>query len=239
MSPGPYSLMVLALVAAAASVPHAQLWRAAALGAAALALTLPLSRPSRSWLARLLAASFFIALLALGVLLRRPSSPGDALAISIGPLHATLSRAALLIAAGVTLKAAVAVVALTAAASALGETGWLSALSSLRIPGPLLAVLFLMARYLHVSSAMASRAMRAASARGQPQSIAARARLAGSIAGALLVRGFERAERIGWAMASRGFTGRWPFRPPAAPLAQWLLACALSAAAWAAALLPS
>lgn len=236
---GPYVLLILLLVAAVASTPAGHWLRLAIAAAALWAATLPLARVRPRLGAQVAAAGFFLALLALGVLWRRPVSPADALPLHLGPASLTLSRAALALALFFLAKAAAALVGLVAASSAIGERGWLAGLQSLRLPGFVVASLMLMVRYLQVSATALETTRRAMALRGSPVGLSGRARFAGHAVGALVLRGIERGERVGWAMVCRGFTGRLPaLAPAAAPAWQWLLASLAGAVVLALALLP-
>lgn len=99
----------------------------------------------------------------------------------------------------------------------------LVALRSLRIPRLLVALFGLMWRYLFVLVDEATRLMRARSARsGQAAgprlrlggTVVWRARVTGGMAGNLLLRSFERSERIYAAMVSRGYDGETRSLPP-------------------------
>lgn len=92
----------------------------------------------------------------------------------------------------------------------------LRAMRTIRVPRLLVAVFGLMWRYLFVLVDEALRLARARSARsGYPAgsqtrpggSVAWRARVTGGMAGNLLLRAFERSERIYGAMLSRGYDG--------------------------------
>lgn len=88
------------------------------------------------------------------------------------------------------------------------------ALRNLRVPEPLVAIVSFMYRYLYVLADEASRLLRArasrsAAHRGQRagSSLVWRGRVAGYMVGSLMLRSFERSERIYHAMASRGYSG--------------------------------
>ncbi len=229
---GPYVLLVLLLVAAVASVPAGHWLRLAVAAVALWAATLPFARVRPRIGAQVAAGGAFLALLALGVLWRRPISPADALPLHLGSASVTLSRAALVLAAFFLAKAGTALVGVVAASTALGERGWLAGLQALRLPGFLVASLMLMIRYLQVSATALETTRRAMTLRGTPAGLRARARFAGHAVGALVVRGIEQGERVGWAMVCRGFTGRLPaLAPSAAPRWQWLLASCCGVAA--------
>ena len=88
------------------------------------------------------------------------------------------------------------------------------ALKHLRVPGVLVAIISFMYRYLFVLVEEAQRMLRARAARSAARpgqraggSIPWRARVAGSMAGQLLVRSMERGDRVYMAMAARGYRG--------------------------------
>jgi cobalt/nickel transport system permease protein len=236
---GPYVLLILLLVAAVASVRAGHWLRLAVAVAALWVAALPVARVRPRIGAQVAAAGFLLALLALGVLWRRPVSATDALGLHLGTATLTLSRAALGVALFFLAKAAAALVGLVAASTAMGERGWLAGLQSLRLPGLVVASLMLMVRYLQVSAAALETTRRAMALRGSPTGVSGRARFAGHAVGALVLRGIEQGERVGWAMVCRGFTGRLPaLAPDGAPAWKWLLAGGAGAAALALALAP-
>jgi cobalt/nickel transport system permease protein len=87
------------------------------------------------------------------------------------------------------------------------------ALRELRIPKPLVSIIGFMYRYLFVLADEATRLMRARASRsGEGKiksggSIIWRGRVAGGMVGNLMLRAFERSERIYDAMVSRGYRG--------------------------------
>ncbi len=87
------------------------------------------------------------------------------------------------------------------------------ALRELRVPRPLVAIIAFMYRYLFVLADEATRLMRARAARAgegpgkSGGSLIWRGRVAGGMVGNLMLRAFERSERIYDAMVSRGFKG--------------------------------
>lgn len=106
-------------------------------------------------------------------------------------------------------------------------------LRALHIPQPLVAIVSFMYRYLFVLSDEALRLMRARAARsavaaGQRSggTIIWRGKVAGRMVGSLLIRSFERSERIYNAMISRGYRGT--FRTFSHPRLQSLDYLALS-----------
>ena len=103
---------------------------------------------------------------------------------------------------------------LLAATHTLSEL--LLAMRALRLPRLLVSVMGLMWRYLYVMVEEAGRMMRAREARSAAPigsarhlggSLAFRARVTGGMAGSLLLRSFERSERVYAAMLARGYDG--------------------------------
>jgi energy-coupling factor transporter transmembrane protein EcfT len=83
----------------------------------------------------------------------------------------------------------------------------LRALRQLYIPVLFVATLLFMYRYLHVAADELARMRRARAARTFEQAPRARLRTAAGLIGMLLVRSFERSERVHAAMLARGFDG--------------------------------
>ena len=85
------------------------------------------------------------------------------------------------------------------------------ALRRLRVPASLTHLLMFTVRYLDVLAAEYARLRRAMTVRAfRPRTDRHTWRTFGWLVGMLLVRSFERAERIEAAMKCRGFTGQWP-----------------------------
>lgn len=152
------------------------------------------------------------------------TTPGDALAsLPLGPWTLTLSGPGLARFASVALKSWLSVQMAVVLASATPFPELLAAMRSLRLPKLLVAVIGLMWRYLFVLVDEVLRLTRAREARsGQADgsrgggSLAWRARVTGGMAGNLMLRSFDRSERIYAAMAARGYDGevRGMERPP-------------------------
>jgi len=130
--------------------------------------------------------------------------------IAMLPGGLVISEAGLMIFQAVVVKAAVCIAAL----SLLGETTppeeLLAALRQLRFPGLLVTILSLTVRYLLILRDEARRMMQARNARGPGRGLLRRANIAGAMVGSLFLRSYERAERVGQAMAARGFDGTLP-----------------------------
>jgi cobalt/nickel transport system permease protein len=108
----------------------------------------------------------------------------------------------------------------------------LAAMRALRIPKLLVAIFGLMWRYMFVMVDEALRLLRARAARSgatdarrkRGGSLAWRARVTGGMAGNLLVRSFERGDRIYAAMAARGYDGEMRTFPlPALTARHWFI----------------
>jgi cobalt/nickel transport system permease protein len=193
----------------------------------ALAGALALAAAARlpwAWLLRRLGAVLpFLALLALPLpfLLRGPGPAWE-----WGPLHASAHGAA----AGLRLLAqgtAAAVLVLTLLATAPLDA-LLKAAHALRVPGLLVHLTLLSYRYAFVLADELARLRVALRVRGYRNRATRHGyRTVGQVAGTLLVRGHERAERVHQAMRCRGFDSRFrslaAFRTTAADVAAFLL----------------
>ncbi len=164
---------------------------------------------------------------------------GDPLAaLHLGGWTLTLTQPGLVRFVSIALKSWLSVQMAIVLASTTPFPDLLAAMRSLRIPRLLVAVIGLMWRYLFVLVDEVLRLMRAREARsGWPEvaerrvggSLAWRAKVTGGMAGNLMLRSFDRSERIYAAMASRGYDGevRGLPRPPVPPLAWMVLAVGL------------
>jgi len=88
----------------------------------------------------------------------------------------------------------------------------MDSLSWFRVPSVLIDTMMLMFRYISVLSEESTRMYRAQESRcGHSRSVSYLKKLRnfGSIAGALIMRAFDRAIKVGDAMASRGYTGKY------------------------------
>ncbi|HET7012094.1 MAG TPA: cobalt ECF transporter T component CbiQ [Anaerolineales bacterium] len=100
---------------------------------------------------------------------------------------------------------------LLAATTSFPDILW--ALSALRVPAPLVAIVGFMYRYLFLAGDEALHMMRARTARsasstgGGSPSIVWQGRVTGNMVGSLFLRSIERSERVYDAMVSRGYDG--------------------------------
>lgn len=157
------------------------------------------------------------------------------LTLHLGPWTLTLTDAGLARFVSIAFKSWLSVQIAIVLAAATSFPDLLAAMRGLKLPRLLVAVIGLMWRYLFVLVDEVMRIMRAREARsGEPAekagriggSIPWRAKVTGGMAGNLMLRSFDRSERIYAAMASRGYDGEvrgFP-RPPVPPLAWAVLA---------------
>jgi cobalt/nickel transport system permease protein len=199
-----WKLAALVLFAAVVATLHMLRTAAAAL-AAALLLALLARLPPRWFLQRLGAAALFFLLFALPLPWLLDSDGPNWI---WGPIHLSwhgVESALLLMAKAITLVT----LFLTAQATAPLETT-LKAAHSLRIPDLLVQLGLLTYRYVFVFADELRRLRIALRVRGYRNRVRRHSyRTAGHLAGTLLVRGYERAERVGWAMRCRGFDGQF------------------------------
>ncbi len=199
-----WRLASLLIFAAIAATLHTLRVAAVAL-IASLLLALLARLPPRWFLQRLGAAALFFSLFALPLpwLLGGdgPSWSWGAIRLSWHGVEAAL----LLTAKAITLVTLL----LTAQATAPLETT-LKAAHALRIPGLLVQLGLLTYRYVFVLADELRRLRIALRVRGYRNRVRCHSyRTAGHVAGTLLVRGYERAERVGQAMRCRGFDGQF------------------------------
>lgn len=175
----------------------------------------------------ILAVPFVLA--ALPLIFTVPGTP--LLPLQIGGWTLTVSLPGLVRFISVALKSWLSVQMAIVLASTTPFPDLLAAMRSLRVPRLLVAVIGLMWRYLFVLADEVMRLMRAREARsGHPAepvgrvggSLAWRAKVTGGMAGNLMLRSFDRSERIYAAMASRGYDGEVrSLSRPAVPSLAW------------------
>ena len=200
-------------VAAVAVSSYAALAAALAIALAALAAARPNLRAVGR---RLLALEGFMAMIVVMLPFTVPASAPDRILFAWGPL--TASGDGLHQALAILLKTNIVVLTLTALIGRLEPTEFGRALAALRMPGKLVTLLLLTVRYLGVLQRDYQRLRRAMQVRG----FRARAdrhslRSVGYLVGMLLVRSFDRSERILAAMRCRGFDGTFRHDALAAP----------------------
>jgi cobalt/nickel transport system permease protein len=195
-----------ALLFAAAVVATLHTLPAAAAACAGVLLLAALARLPRRWFfQRLGAASLFVAAFALPLpWLLTGAGPSW----TFGPLR--VSWHGVEVALLLTVKAlALLTLFLTLQAAAHLEST-LKAAHSLRIPALLVHLSLLTYRYVFVLADELRRLRIALRVRGYRRRMSRHGyRTAGHVAGTLLVRGYERAERVGHAMRCRGFDGQF------------------------------
>lgn len=160
------------------------------------------------------ALAFPFVLAALPVIFSMPGEP--MFSFVLGPWRLVASQPGLERFLSIALKSWISVQAAIVLASSTSFPDLLVAMRAVRIPRLLVSIFGLMWRYLFVLADEALRLMRARAARSSASSNPAlkpggslvwRARVTGGMAGSLLLRGFERSDRIYMAMVSRGYDG--------------------------------
>lgn len=196
---------LLGLVVFSLPVALAGSFRAALLGLVLAALLLALARPPAGLvLRRLLAVNLFTAFLWVFVPL---SAPGQAL-FHLGPLAYTHEGAALALL--LTLKTNAAFLAVTALVGSIAPPELGCALQALGLPEKLCHLLLMTHRYLFVIQREYLRLLTSARARGfTPRTNSHTYRTYAWLLGMLLVKSWDRAERVHQAMLCRGFTGKF------------------------------
>lgn len=138
------------------------------------------------------------------------------LSFDLGPWTISLSQTGLERFISIALKSWISVQAAIILAASTPFPELLQAMRAVKIPRLLVAIFGLMWRYLFVLADEALRLLRARSARSgkgdlthskSGGSVVWRARVAGGMAGSLLLRGIERSDRIYNAMLARGYDG--------------------------------
>jgi cobalt/nickel transport system permease protein len=164
-----------------------------------------LARLPHGWYFRQLGAALSFVTLFAGPL---PFLLGEPFLWAWGPLH--ISAPGTLLALKLSCKAAtVATLVLVVLATAPIEST-LKALHALRVPGLLVQLVLLTYRYVFVLMDELARLRVAVRVRGYRARVDRHSyRTVGHVAGTLLVRGYERSERVGHAMRCRGFDGRF------------------------------
>ncbi|MBM3501762.1 MAG: cobalt ECF transporter T component CbiQ [Armatimonadetes bacterium] len=205
---------VLTFVTVQAATPIEEWPCFVAYGALAMAAVV-WSRVSPAWLLRRLGlAAPLVAGVALSVVLVRPGPddgvpvPGTALSVS-GPLLVLLGS--------VVAKATLSIVALSLPIALWEFPLILRSLQALRLPRLFVMLIGFMWRYVYLLGDEARRMTQARDARGPRARLVRRALTVGAMTGALFIRGYERAERVGHAMVARGYDGRLRLPAPLRP----------------------
>lgn len=199
-------LACLVLVGAVVALPRWEVNRLIWPAGALVGLWLGAGLPLRLLLQRLALALPFVLLAAIS--LPFLDSPDAQTVAQWGPV--AITDTGLRTWTSVLAKAGVCLLALSLSAAVTPPHDLLAALRILRAPGLLVTVLSLTVRYLALLVEEAQRMRQARDARGVPATLRRRVQVAGAMIGALFVRSWERAERVGHAMTARGFTGSLP-----------------------------
>jgi cobalt/nickel transport system permease protein len=213
-----------AVVPAAVAVAALRTLPAALLALAGAATLVAVGRLPRRWvLGRLAALSVFLLfVLALLPFLVDGAGPGW----DLGPLHFSLYGLTVALVLACKALAIVSLMLVVLATEPLDAT--LKAAHALHVPGLLVQLLLLTYRYTFLLAEELGRLRIALRVRGYRNRADLHSyRTVGHVAGTLLVRSHERAERVGQAMRCRGFDGRFrsvvAFRTRWADVAAFLL----------------
>jgi cobalt/nickel transport system permease protein len=142
-----------------------------------------------------------------------PLTAGGPDLVYLGPLQ--LSQAGLALALRIVLKVNIAALALLTALAGTSPVALGHALASLRVPTRLIHLLLFSARYVDLIRAETARLRDALRLRGfRPTTSRHTLATLASLAGMILVRALERAERVDEAMRLRGFSGRFVLVAP-------------------------
>jgi cobalt/nickel transport system permease protein len=141
-------------------------------------------------------------------LLLWPLLPGGGPSWQFGPLSVSVGGLTAALVLALKTSSIVLLILVILATAPLADT--LKAAQSLRIPGLLIQLATLTYRYIFVLAGEWQRLRTAVRVRGYRNRANLHSyRTIGNLAGTLLVRGFEQAERVGQAMRCRGFRGRF------------------------------
>ena len=224
-----WKLAALTIAGVAAAVVHTPLAAGTALAGAVLLAVLG-QLPWRWWATRVAPAALFVAVFAVPLAF---FPQGNAQVWQVGP--ATVSVPGAITALVLICKAAslVTLALVLLATAPLDAT--LKAAHALHAPGLLIQLTLLSYRYLFLLADELGRLRIALRVRGYRNRANHHSyRTIGAVTGALLVRGWERADRVGQAMRCRGFDGRFRslsgFRTTAADVLAFFFIVAVAAA---------
>ncbi|MGA7935622.1 MAG: cobalt ECF transporter T component CbiQ [Kovacikia sp.] len=206
LAPQTRILCVLLLLLAIVLTPHGNWWTWAFYGAGILGVLLVSQITLVVLLRRLAVESAFIGVVLLGTLFRE----GGEVLWQWGWLKIT--TVGLTILGSVTLKALMALVLLNILTLTTSVPALLQALTVLKMPELLVAILASMYRYIAVLIEEFSSMRRAALSRNLMNSKRWQRLVVGNMVGSLFIRTYERGERIHLAMLSRGYQGLPPVR---------------------------
>lgn len=193
--------LALSFVAALAAGPGAPL----VILAAGLVLTILAAPPWRVVLSRLVTVNVFIVFLWLALPLTAPGAPWRRI------LGLPVSREGVVLAGLITLKANALFFCLLALVSTTPAPALARAMRAVRIPDKFSFLFLFTYRYLHVMAEEYGRLITAARLRGfVPATDMRTYRCYAAMVGMVLVKSFDRSQRVYQAMLLRGFTGTFP-----------------------------
>lgn len=193
---------VVALVLVVVATPGGAWWAFAAYAVLLVAVAALARVPARTLVSRMAVELPFVVFAAV--------LPLVATGERVHVLGVGLSRPGLLAAATMLVKATLGVVGAILLASTTAPRDLLLGLERLHLPGPFVAIISFMLRYLAVVGSDLHRMRIARESRGFTGGSAGHLAAVASGAGALFVRSYERGERVHHAMVSRGYAGTMP-----------------------------
>jgi len=195
---------VLAFVTVQAATPIQEWPRF--IGYAVLALAAVIAcRVSALWLLKRLALALpFVVAVGVSVLFVRPAAET---AVSLPGTDLRVSAPLMVLLGSVAAKATLSILALSLPVALWDCPVILRALQALRIPRLFVMLMAFMWRYVYLLGDEARRMMQARDARASRGVLTRRILVVGAMTGSLFIRGYERAERVGHAMAARGYDG--------------------------------
>ncbi|MEN6437352.1 MAG: cobalt ECF transporter T component CbiQ [Syntrophobacter sp.] len=169
--------------------------------------------PFRRPLLRLRAMSVFLGMMLVVMPLTVPARSGDTLFVFDGLSFLQFNARGLLLASVIALKASAIAMLVEPLLGTAPFPTTVQALASLRVPPMVCQMILLAHRYIYVFQNEAARMKTGMGARGfRASTTLETVRTVGNFLGMLLVRSFERTQRVYDAMLSRGYSGNLPVR---------------------------
>jgi cobalt/nickel transport system permease protein len=210
-----------ALLAAVLAVPVAHSGLMAVHAAGLVVLVLLARLPLRWVLKRMAILAPFLVIGTIGVAFLPPIEAADAW--QLGGLELSSQAMSVWLSIGGKCVLSLLLSILLVATASPGDL--ISALSALRVPRTVTALLGFAVAYIHVLADEAGRMVTAMRSRGTPRGLRRRASTAVAMLTTLMVRTVQRAERVALAMVSRGYRGSMPsMQSRPVPRRQWAVA---------------
>lgn len=206
-SPGFALALLVVIVAVVCAAPIGSPRTVAVLALLTVALPVATRLSPRRLARRLAPLAGFMAMAALLSLIMPVPEEADRTTVRV--LGRDLPASGVQFVAALALKSVVVLAVSLSLTHGLRERELLEGLIALRIPRRTASLCYLIVRSISSVSEETRRLMRARDSRGRPKGLRA-VRVAGAMSGVLMVRLARRADTQAMALASRGFTGRFP-----------------------------